>query len=127
MTADLIARLEAAERGSRELDAAVLRAARFKVIGGQRGWLWSDGKIIIKPGSSRVSRSIDAIAALTAEKLPGWSGTIDIVRSDRADGKFSAEIRPLGAEIGEEMYCSGNKPALAFCIALLRALERIER
>ena len=127
MTVDLIARLEAAERGSRELDCDILTYLGFEPAGTLYGWHWSNGKTFIKPKDSNVSRSLDAIAALTAEKLPGRGYIITY-------GKIAPD-EPLGAVgifndlAGSELVAreEAATPALAFCIALLRALERIER
>jgi hypothetical protein len=128
-TADLIARLEAAEHGSRELDARIMLMLRPELgvapytqpdIG---FWRARGGYRTVEVRAPHYTTSLDAITTLIAEKLPGWSGTADIVRSDRADGKFSAEVRPLAAEIGEDVEGNGKTSVLAVCIAFLRAIE----
>ena len=95
MTDDLIARLEAAEGPSRELDA-LIRCALFK-----------KPSAFIKP----YTFSIDAALTLVPE---GWEWTIE-----------SGGHVELVKDRMRGPYIEGNAvtPALAICIAALRALK----
>lgn len=130
MTADIIARLEAAERGSRELDGEIAKLfgwAVYKYADKRRpegfalAWFPPEN-VYGKKEPPEFTTSLDAIAALTAEKLPGTS------RSSFASG---VEGMPCRACIwfvdGPESSGNAKTEPLARCIALLRALERIER
>lgn len=138
MTAELIARLEAAEAGSRELDAEIYQALRY-----QRGqelgltrehigvWRHLGGGIVESQGSRDlampVTTSLDAIVALIEEKLPGWS----IASIGMADDKtWHCELRrgftTSYDAVATSSYRTGCRPAtapLACTIALLRALS----
>lgn len=108
MTADLstlIARLEAAEVGSRELDWAV-GAALFT---GVRGC-----------AAPNATTSLDAALALAERVLPGWR-VFGI--SDERDFQVN---RGWGAGVGEKtgpgiQHAKAPTPALALVIAVLRA------
>ncbi|CAM2954927.1 hypothetical protein BDI01nite_22460 [Brevundimonas diminuta] len=129
MTADLsalIARLEAAEVGSRELDGAICAA-----LGEQPEWatknhaptqpqLWTDGK----PGlharewlCPRYTTSLDTGLAL-AERLPGW------VWNMGNDTRCWAHLwNDLPTYDGNPSMGRAATPALALCIAILRAKQ----
>jgi hypothetical protein len=143
--ADLIARLEVAEHGSRELDLDVHRAAYC--------WL-ADAEIVDefdgvfkwrKPGSSTwriaicgpYTTSLDAITALIAEKMPGWFvSSVHMPEGFRAPDypAFEANLvgnireRQFGFDEPPEMdhdtiNGAANTEPLARCIAFLRAIE----
>lgn len=120
---DLIARLEAAEAGSRELDTEVFRALEP----------WSDperfycactgaclpdspyyrGGCSAKP---RLTTSLDAIVATIGEKLPGqyWAVT------EHPDGFVATIGGPFHSQVkGVAMTTA----PIALCIALLRAIK----
>lgn len=119
--AKLIERLEKAEAGSRELDALVAVASglateinpknpeRVRYIGEH-----SDFYLAATP----VTRSLDAAVALVERLKPGqeWS-----IGSNQPDiGEPWARIRTAPLRSLEE---SAATPALALCLALLKALE----
>lgn len=114
MTADLsalIARLEAAEVGSRELDKAVCDALN---------WRRTDG---VWTFPAPVSQSLDAALALAERVLPGWR-VFGI--SDERDFQVS---RGWGAGVGEKtgpgiQHAKAPTPALALVIAILKASKR---
>lgn len=116
MTADLsalIARLEAAEVGSRELDMAVHKAA----TGENMGFATPDA-----------SRSLDAALALAERVLPGYAMNVCLDK-DR-DGtllKWSSQVarHGLSGPVGRGGWWFGiaPTPALALCIAILRAKQ----
>lgn len=132
MTADLsafIARLEAAEAGSRELDAHVevaVRAIEAAKTGLAREhwakWIVSrdfwveDEHTAYQPAP--VTTSLDAALALAERVLPGWRVGLN---SDHDRGPlWSAQVKRRGETwrpIGE----LAPTPALALCIATLRA------
>ena len=155
MTADLIARLEAAERGSRELDGEIFEAVigplfpngtdhfgnhQYAVLFGFKPYAIWDGAH--GPRSiPHFTTSLDAIAALTAEKLPGWFvSSAHMPEAYRARDQPAFEVHLIG-NICERQFGFDEPPEmdhdtisgaaqtepLARCVALLRALERIER
>ena len=128
MTADLIARLEAAERGSAELDLAMWLAVGAVVEKRQsdrKAWLYYSAKSYPRDDprfpsqQRRLTRSLDAIAALTAEKLPGWDWHAS---THRRKG-----VAAVNDGSNDWTWITAATPALALCSALLRAMERIER
>ena len=120
--AALVQRLKGAGEGSRELDALLWLACNLT------------GEIDIKrtgrtevpawrcrlPGSVRnswaspspVTTSLDAALALAERLLPGWDFVIA-----RANGGLT-----IHAQLGSTEHHFANTPALALCIAILRAL-----
>lgn len=117
---DLVARLEAAEAGSRELDAEIAT----EVL----GWKWIEASHVweLPAGSSwsasrsrwgvpAYTSSLDAITALIGEKLPGWSWSVG------SDGQAAVSSPPKGHYVA--FGTVANTPALALCAALLRALS----
>ena len=96
---DLIKRLEEAEAGSRELDLAI----------------WSSQGFIGTLGEKMgcVTTSLDAALALAERVLPGWDFIIG-----RTNGGLTVH-----AQVGPEEMQFGNTPALALCIATIRAYE----
>lgn len=129
MTADLIQRLEAAEVGSRELDAEVFclfydepdRRARATVGG---------GAIIYGPGLEarvaeipRYTTSLDAALALVERVLPEWRIDISYTAHERRIGTF---VRLGGDHLVHEPVAIAHRNGpvpLALCIALLRSQE----
>lgn len=113
MTQELIARLESASEGSRELNIAL----------GQALGLIDSDLVFTEADGSRVKRgncdpwrdwtdSIDAALALAKRVLPGSGVGLCSV----GNGKWEAWIGGRGAYL-----TSYPTPALALCIALLRA------
>ena len=102
----LITRLEAAGAGSIELDVAI-----WDAMGG-----WS----VSHPPA--YSSSLDAALALAERVLPDWAWEI---RLDR--GGASVQTAPawwmegLAAPDEGGVSCDGKTPALALCIAILKA------
>jgi hypothetical protein len=123
MTADLIARLEAAESGSRELDDAVWwpiaklgpyhrevdgrRERNIMAPFGQEDWR-PIGPYDLPPA---LTTSLDAITALIGQKLPGYEWSVGW---DMEVGKF------YGATNGISTFWGSTAP-LALCVALLKA------
>jgi len=137
MTADLsalIARLEAAEVGSRELDALIwLRFNRPEYSGGvkaleMRGWYDGRGHMILETdtgeevaddlGIGNYTTSLDAALALAEGVLPGWGFYL---RRD-ADGSGCGLVPP-GLTSVTPGHMSASTPALALVIAVLRVKQ----
>ena len=122
MTADLsalIARLEAAEAGSHELDKVVAVACGSTIN------VWAetaaDGTFL---GSVRpVTTSLDAAIALAERVLPGWA--VEVSRINAGTSRCTANIwmpSQRGAQLGSgRVFVDASTPALALCIATLRA------
>lgn len=116
MTADLIARLEEATKGSRQLDEQIWCAANDVE--------WPDA---VSPSSTmgRIHRedvphyttSIDAALTLVSAKSL-WSVC------DMEDGPIAQVLPPLpDGRFGEVVSGEARTPPLALCIAALRAHE----
>lgn len=108
MTADLsalIARLEAAEVGSRELDYAI------------KAWLEPIDEFWALRVAADWTTSLDSAIALAERVVPGaeiWIG--------RIDGQWEADCEPVGCEKHSRFVDhKGRTPALALCTAILRA------
>lgn len=142
---ELIERLEKAEAGSRELDfwiafesgalSDVIRdrpcrvdpgpGDEFTLIdanGKRAGWV---GYHVISP----VTASLDAALALAERVLPGWlweattiTTTIGGIRKPLA-----VVVDPEGENDDVRTFGTAATPALAFCIAILRALRTTEQ
>ncbi|WP_298700967.1 hypothetical protein [uncultured Brevundimonas sp.] len=132
MTADLsalIARLEAAEAGSRELDAAIPRALGWDVHNARRNGLWvvpfgeydtCDPDDMFELGE--FTTSLDAALALAERVLPGWAWMVRHWPEDQGNGiaGWTAYVRATDCElVGSGPVFS--TPALALVIATLRA------
>ena len=140
---ELISSLEAASEGSRELDALVFCAAH-----GHAFERWSElretGFIYRRPSGVSVcslgedekpyTTSIDAAVALIERKLPGWT-LANLSQED--DKTWFAELREgfltsyrrvihSSSEPGRLPSARPPTPALALCIALLRALRALQ-
>lgn len=120
---DLIARLEKAEAGSRELDAEIATAVLgWKWIAVEQVWelpagsSWPQSRS--RWGVTAYTTSLDAIVALIGEKLPGMDWTVS----------STGEVYLVGPNIVNDWFeANGAKtPALALCSSLLRALQAKE-
>lgn len=144
---DLIARLEAASEGSRELDWAIrdCLGTITMPLSAEANWSWvrrvGDQIIDIGPESFRLlttndtylpryTTSVDAALTLVPEGFavrewtiwPGMPSTLVIEEAHKeADGKY---WRKSGYG---RWPAEGKTPALALCIAALRARQAIER
>lgn len=120
----LIARLEAGEIGS-VLDEAISDALckrKFRTcIAGlpdEQGGMWMyefDGHAA--SSALRVTASLDAALALAERVLPGWRKFVEVV----GDGRGSACVF-LAHEAIDRPWFHAPTPALALCIAILRAI-----
>lgn len=122
MTADLsalIARLEAAEAGSRELDAAVADVLFPRFTRDGEAVPGFPGRWPFAPGSAHdaevtpVTTSLDAAVALAERVLPGWQV-----------GMWTTKQNAVGSVLREDggaFDANASTPALALCIATLRA------
>ena len=120
---DLIARLEAAEAGSRELDSRIVYALDlaphgfWRIPGVEHGtWAAAGNTTWVAP---HYSTSLDAAMALAERVLPGWEGEIDFGR--RGFACLHPE-QPYPAHL--EYNAEASTPALALCAAILRASEQ---
>lgn len=132
MTADLsalIARLEAAEVGSRELDAEIARAMGWEVHNARRNGLWvvpfgehdtCDPEAMFALGN--YTTSLDAALALAERVLDGWRWSVQ-----QLGPNYEASLTlPNGVFLlssDTEVYAIGKNPALALCIAILKAKQ----
>ena len=125
---DLITRLEQAEAGSRELDAAIFKGLggplppKFMGMGITLEWQ-ADGSALFPVGEMQIrysppayTTSLDAITALIGEKLPGW------MKGYQDDPK-GARAYLSDPDSGRATSSLAKTPATAFCIALLRAIK----
>jgi hypothetical protein len=133
----LIARLEAAEVGSRELDAEIAVLTRWPALGNIPHWVHDEemevrsrGNIGFKnlPGnpaewtSPLVTTSLDAALALAERVLPGWVTTLDGPDKGRWYASVSIPTR-TSRTVGGHFYARAPRPALALCAAILKARE----
>jgi len=110
MTADLsalIARLEAAEVGSRELDKEILAAFGFT----WRGMAYWNCEDEMWSGPSALTRSLEAALAL-AER----TGVRRLWNLWKSNSGYVASFEG-------DIYSRSSTPALALCIAVLRAKQ----
>lgn len=125
---DLIKRLEEAEAGSRELDALVFRRfggplpKEFAGYGVELTWQ-ADGSATMPVGEMQVrydppayTTSLDAALALAERVLPEWGWYAGGSRGEHC-GRLDT---PDGCDF-EEAYAA--TPALALCIAVLKATD----
>lgn len=118
--AELIARLEAAEVGSRELDAYVECASHgWNLVGWNAGWYLAEVGGAVQQMSPPLpcTTSLDAALALAERVLPGCRC---IAERDH-DGTGWACVR--ASEDSERFMTDAHTPALALCISILRALD----
>lgn len=136
---DLIARLEAAEEGSRELDAEIeLSRRKFLGIivgagwaanyvldkGPVLGWIWDGKNLTSQLKAPHYTTSIDAALTLVPEGVQ-WCWKVE-----RHHDEFSA-VLTFWAGIGEKHsgpFVAGDAatPALALCAAALKARQESE-
>lgn len=114
---DLIARLEVAKVGSRELDAELMRIVPGSQVVGHFGdYEWrSDGTGVWR-SLPVPTKSIDAALGLAERVLPGWLWSVGT--SD--DGSAISVLDDLNAS-GGFAEARAHTPALAMCISILRA------
>lgn len=133
--AELIARLEAAEMGSRELDALVHVAVADdpntyvvephpdSMFSHQPGWYrtGNDLSVLADP----VTTSLDAALALAERVLPSAYLGIQQNRGVEAGCSWSAflECYDKQVEAMESIETDAHTAPLALCIAILKALE----
>lgn len=120
--ADLIAKVEAAEGGSRELDRLIAMTlagatADYTPAGEFRGYYRGGFWVSIGP-IEPVTVFVDAALALVERKLPGLQKSVVDLRP----------VRPCEANIWhyghfDDVHAKAATPALALCLALLRALS----
>lgn len=128
MTTDLLTRLEAAKEGSRELDAGIWLFAMHGEAGeigelkgydpwdDERGWtIGTHG--VWEHELPHYTTSLDAITELKKRELPGWKWTVD------EDGLVLMWNRKPYPESRELDVLRGKPPALALCIAFVKAKE----
>lgn len=135
MTADLsalIARLEAAEVGSRELDGAihdVLCDDKFRnCIAGlsdEQGGMWMYEFEGHAPSSAlRVTQSLDAALALAERVLPEVFWEMSCRAIINGQKQYGVTLWPEDMEAGVEgAHGHAPTPALALVIAILRAKQ----
>ncbi|WPM80871.1 hypothetical protein R5W60_05330 [Brucella pseudintermedia] len=125
MTSDLITRLSKLDAPDREVDAEI----DVLFFGGETVWKQANYTMEQFPASKRSSKhhicgyayecvlaytaSVDAAIALAERVLPGWTWTL---------WPNAAEIRHPTLRMIDEVG-SGSNPAIALCIAILRAKE----
>lgn len=108
---ELVARLEVASEGSDELDHAMSMATGILLTGIKENGEWG-----VKKG--RWTQSIDAALALAQRALPReWRGPIDLCIA----GSGIAYMNATDACGPLPIKQFGNTPALALCIAVLKA------
>lgn len=133
----LIARLEAAEVGSRELDAlvwAILRPEKIKVTGWNKPYSDESGRTQVEfflppkrtrtvtgrlgfPHAEPVTTSMDAALALAERvRIAPYTGPISLTIAGSGQA-YIDHIDPCG--LGIQAF--GKTPALALCIAILKA------
>lgn len=147
---DLLARLEVAEAGSRELDCLIARHFGWHRVEPRHarnkagGWIAPEDFLGVNSDGSprldslhgtdihrdppRLSQSLDAALALAERVLPGWHCHIgNLPTSDDADHephhKFAALLYQPEPYVRnrKDFMEHGATPALALCIAILRA------
>lgn len=120
MSSELIERLEKASEGSRELDADLIdtlfccQIKRERQILPSYVWHTGDGEWKLIP---HLTTSLDAIVSLIEEKSP-LRGPVSLLMA----GSGQCAIDDADT-CGRGVQAFGNTPALACCIALLRALQ----
>jgi len=125
---DIIARLEKATGPDRDVDAHIALATGWLVLGTNIGPEWCDPNN--RPaGLPAYTASLDAALRLVPE---GWGGSVDVYpesyRRPDADGKRlkwggAASISPDFGDIARLITACAKTPALALCIAALKARE----
>ncbi len=123
---DLLARLESAGEGSRELDAEIARVLGHKTVFRFGDWERSateDGKFCYWEALPSYTTNLQNALVLVPE---GWDVWFVSRQRQISCGKFTHEPK-ISAEVmnAEERVERGeaSTPALAMCIASLRAIE----
>lgn len=145
--ADLIAKLEAAGEGSRELDALIVAAVDYRPawLDRDEGQLWADmrGAPTVRWQDARMKRgpgnpsaydlppevttSLDALVGLVGRKLPGWTLAQLSQQDDKTwfaelrEGFLTSYDRVASSSVREG--CRPKTAPLALCIAFLKATE----
>lgn len=123
MLSDLIAKLEAASEGSRELDEDLHNAIRPTMEEWTKMAGVDDDAYFYWVFRPRYTTSVDAAISLAGKMLPG-----------RGHGYLPGFFPPhpfagiIGADLGTvdlktATICGGPTPALALCLAVLKAME----
>lgn len=130
---ELIERLEAASVGSRELDREIMvliggaQQVSEAIFYGPGETVWYCGDYedsAVDVPLPYVTTSLDAALALAERVLPGWTWDIAGPRepiTGTDDGRPSAALR-LDADRPSLRIGTATTPALALCIAILRAV-----
>jgi hypothetical protein len=127
MIPDLIKRLEEAREGSRELDEAIAlavypemerRTVADPITGTEQVWYLHGTRVRIEPYTT----SVDAALTLVPE---GWriAEMKDGIKSDRGPYCNTRLWCPANPGLGYAYPGNGATPALALCIAALKAIE----
>lgn len=122
----LLTKLQEAKEGSRELDAALHEAiTTFRPKRAGPGWRNENDFVIpVFPGFAILpayTTSLDAALALVGERLPGWRWAIS------EGARASLQKGPPALSRGSIPITAKHKsPAIAICIALIKALEKDE-
>lgn len=117
MTAALIERLEKAEAGSHELDAAIAKAFGAPAVL-TFGHELLGNEYTAPNHAPMVTRSIDAALALAERALPGWGWCM---RTDDT-GQCFANVFPGSPNVDRiyfDVYAASHP--LALCVAILKA------
>lgn len=130
---DLISKLETAEGGSRELDAALLIAFHPRFAEWPRtdhgGWMSPEWGLIAP--APAYTTCVDAALALIGERLPGAYGRIEPRFYEPEDVRWIGyTIRPhwdRWSPVSDDWFdvseARAATPAIALCLALCRALQ----
>jgi len=124
----LISRLEAAEVGDRQSDSLIDRALNNRPPWAAKDTTpltcWEDGRVTMGPNGAgwdapRYTTSLDAALALAERLFPNAE-----IYVGRHEGQWDADCEPAGCDrSGRFVDHKGATPALALCIAVLRAKE----
>lgn len=119
----LIDRLSKLDRPDREVDAQIYiqfnipaeRAGRIDYANGMVGWYPKDGPYVSAVTVPAYTASVDAAIALAERVLPNWQVNISRFHDGHAEASVGAR------HVREPSF--GATPAIALCIAILRAKE----
>jgi hypothetical protein len=120
---DLIKRLKEAETGSRELDALMwplhpgfkrMRGTHFHDDDKEKAW-----RAIAAPA---YTTSLDAALALAERVLPGWSWMVRHYAAGQGGRGWTAYVCKPDTDLVSAGPV-GSSPALALCIAILKATD----
>lgn len=129
--AQLIDLLETESEGGRELDREIMllvgdaREVDHCTFYGPDERVWYFGEYeheTDQPPLPYLTSSLDAIVALIARKLPGWSWGVSGALSPTCTGLLY-EPAPTATGYRTKRRADGKTPPLALCIAFLRALQ----